>query len=241
MLFKKYRKAILIVHGFAGGTYDEEDLANFLELHSFFDVYQFTLPGHEKNLSKVKYEEWIKASEDMMQWLIDNGYKNIYVIGHSMGGVIATYLAGKYKYVKKLVLAAPAFQYLDVMNDKINLVSSLKMTPKVVKTYGGDEIVARFLKLDVSAVKQFMSLVKNYYDCPIKVSCPLLIIQGKNDNLVPISSSKYVYDSCGSKIKKLVYITDLTHDVFRGENKLIAFKLVDSFLTKRCIGGIYHL
>ena len=52
-----FRKAILIIHGFAGGTYDEEDLANKLELVKNFDVYQFTLPGHNKNLSKVKYED----------------------------------------------------------------------------------------------------------------------------------------------------------------------------------------
>ena len=40
MLFKK---AVLIIHGFAGGTYDQEDLANYLELNRIFDVYQFTL------------------------------------------------------------------------------------------------------------------------------------------------------------------------------------------------------
>ena len=116
-----FRKAILIIHGFAGGTYDEEELANRLELNKFYDVYQYTLPGHSKNLSKVKYQDWIKKSEDMMNFLIDNGYKSIYVIGHSMGGVIACYLASKYKEVRKLVLCAPAFQYLSIEKDKKNI------------------------------------------------------------------------------------------------------------------------
>ena len=98
-----FRKAILIIHGFAGGTYDEEDLAFHLELNRSFDVYQFTLPGHNKNLSKVKYQEWIKASESKIEWLINKGYNNIYLIGHSMGGVIATYLSTKYRQVKKLL------------------------------------------------------------------------------------------------------------------------------------------
>ena len=31
-----FRKAILIIHGFAGGTYDQEDLASYLELNNFF-------------------------------------------------------------------------------------------------------------------------------------------------------------------------------------------------------------
>ena len=142
MLFKR---AILIIHGFAGGTYDEEELANYLELNREFDVFQFTLPGHDKNLSKIDRVEWINASEKKVEWLIKNGYNKIYLIGHSMGGVIATYLATKYKEVKKLVLAAPAFQYLNVIKDDLNISESLKVAPKIIKEYGSDEIIARML------------------------------------------------------------------------------------------------
>ena len=33
------RKAVLIIHGLAGGTYDEEPLANYLELNRKLDVF----------------------------------------------------------------------------------------------------------------------------------------------------------------------------------------------------------
>lgn len=225
-----FRKAILIVHGFAGGTYDEEELANFLELNPFYDVFQFTLPGHKTNLSKVKYEQWIDASKNQIEWLIENGYKNIYVIGHSMGGVIATYLAATYKEVKKLILAAPAFQYLIMENEKINVTKSLKSTPGIVKTYGIEEIFGRILKLNPSAVKEFMNLVKEYYNCPKDVFCPILIIQGKKDNIVRTSSSKYVYNSVKSKIKKIVYVNDLTHDVFYSKRSNEIYNIILKFL-----------
>lgn len=225
-----FRKAVLIIHGFAGGTYDEEQLANFLELNRDFDVFQFTLPGHERNLSKVEYHEWISASEDEVEWLIKNGYNRIYLIGHSMGGVIATYLSVKYKQVKKLVLAAPAFHYLNVVKDDLNVSESLKAAPKILKDYGGDEIIARILKLNVSVLKEFMDLVKEYYDYPKELTCKLLILQGKSDNLVPISSSQYVYESAKSKDKELVLLDDITHDIFRTEKKDEIFKLVERFL-----------
>ena len=225
-----FRKAILIVHGFAGGTYDEEELANFLELNPFYDVFQFTLPGHKTNLSKVKYEQWIDASKNQIEWLIENGYKNIYVIGHSMGGVIATYLAATYKEVKKLILAAPAFQYLIMENEKINVTKSLKSTPSIVKTYGIEEIFGRILKLNPSAVKEFMNLVKEYYNCPKDVFCPILIIQGKKDNIVRTSSSMYVYNSVKSKIKKIVYVNDLTHDVFYSKRSNEIYNIILKFL-----------
>lgn len=236
-----FRKAILIIHGFAGGTYDEEELANNLELNKYYDVFQFTLPGHNKNLSKAKYQDWISASEKEVEWLIEKGYNNIYLIGHSMGGVIATYIASKYKEIKKLVLAAPAFQYLSVVKENLNITKSLQITPKVVKTYGGDEIVARFFKLKPSTIMEFMNLVKKYYDYPKDVNCPVLIIQGKNDNLVPITSSKYVYDTVKSKTKKLIYVEGLTHDIFRGTNKLEIFDIVENFLKHNIKGGIDNI
>ncbi len=230
------KKAILIIHGFAGGTYDEEKLANYLELNRNFDVFQFTLPGHNRNLSKANYMDWINYSEDMLKWLIAKRYYNIYLIGHSMGGVIATYLASKYKEVKKLVLAAPSFQYLSVVKDNLNITKSIKMTPKVIETYGKDEVIARFLKLNIGTLKQFADLVKHYYDYPKFVTCPILIIQGKNDNLVPLTSSEYVYNSVKSNVKKLVYVNGLTHDVFK-DNKQIYY-IVEKFLKKKLKGGI---
>lgn len=226
------KKAILIIHGFAGGTYDQEELANYLELNKGFDVFQFTLPGHDKNLSKVQHIEWIKASEEQIEWLIKNRYNKIYLIGHSMGGVIATYLATKYKEVKKLVLAAPAFQYLNVIKDDLNVTESLKKAPKVIKTYGSEEIIARMLKLNVTVAKEFMTLVKEYYDCPKDIKCPILILQGKSDNLVPITSSEYVYNSVKSKDKKIIYLEDVTHEIFRSDKQEEIFKIVEKFLKK---------
>jgi len=225
-----FRKAVLIIHGFAGGTYDEEQLANHLELNKDFDVFQFTLPGHDKNLSKVEHQEWVTSSAEQIEWLIKNGYNRIYLIGHSMGGVIAAYLACRYKQIKKLVLAAPAFHYLNVIKDDLNVGESLKIAPKVIKDYGSDEIIARILKLNVSVLKEFIDLIKEYYDYPKQLTCRLLILQGKSDNLVPVSSSEYVYKSAKSKDKELILLDDVTHDIFREENKEEIFKLVERFL-----------
>lgn len=225
-----FRKAILIVHGFAGGTYDEEALANYLELNRCFDVYQFTLPGHDKNLSKATSEDWIRKSEKMLEWLIKKGYRNIYVIGHSMGGVIAAYLAAKYKEVKKLVLAAPAFHYLSVDSKDSNPISSIKKIPNVIKSYGGSEVVSRMLKLNINTLNEFTHLVKENYDVTKDITCPTLILQGTKDNLVPLSSSKYVYETIKSKKKRIVYLEGMNHDLFRGKNKEDLYKQVERFL-----------
>lgn len=230
-----FRKAILIIHGFAGGAYDQEELANYLELNRSFDVYQFTLPGHDRSLGKAKYQEWINRSEKQLEWLINNGYNNIYLIGHSMGGVIATYLASKYKQVKKLVLGAPAFHYLNSDN---NIIENIKKAPKLLEDYSSDQIISKFFKLNLSTLKEFTNLVKEYYDYPNDVICPVLILQGNKDNVVPMSSSEYVYKTLNKNVKKLVIIDDVNHDIFRTNRKEEIFEIVENFLKYNTKGGI---
>ena len=82
-----YRKAILVIHGFGGGPYDLEYLSDNLELDKRFDVYTFTLPGHDVGIGSVDRNDWIKSVDEHMEMLINFGYKDIYVVGHSMGGV----------------------------------------------------------------------------------------------------------------------------------------------------------
>ncbi len=226
-----FRKAVLIIHGFAGGTYDEEQLANFLERNSRLDVYTFTLPGHEKkSFHTPKYTEWIKYSEKQIDMLIDYGYKEIYLIGHSMGGVIATYLATKYKQVKKLVLAAPAFNYITMDND--SRLDSIKKGISVIKNNDKDEVLTRFLKLPLSSIGEFSKLVQKYKNVYNKIDIPIMILHGDKDTIVPLQSSLNIYDSLKfpEYKKKIVVLKGVSHDIFREVEK-DTLKKIESFLV----------
>lgn len=231
-----FRRAVLVIHGFAGGVYDEEELINYLQLDGSLDVFSFTLPGHERNLSKVKYQEWINASKNKLEWLINNGYKNIYLIGHSMGGVIASYLSTQYSEVKKVVLAAPAFEYLQVKEKNLNLIKNIKETPEILRTYSFEEIFSRLLKLNISAVKEFRDLVSKYHDFPQKINIPIMILQGTDDKIVPMSSSVYVFEKSKSKTKRLIIINGVTHDIFRSKRVNEINLIVKKFLKKKYYG-----
>lgn len=226
-----FRKAILIIHGFAGGTYDEEYLANYLEVNRDFDVYTYTLPGHSHIFNnKSTYEEWIQASENMIEMLLENGYREINVIGHSMGGVIATYLATKYSQIKQLVLVAPAFRYLNFEDDGINLIDIIKLTPEILSQYGKDEVTSRLTKLPFTTVKEFIKLVAEYQDTPEMVTVPTMIIQGTEDKVVLPKTASYVYNKLKTNQKKIVYVSGSTHDVLREEKKEVVSELITQFL-----------
>ena len=209
------KKAILLIHGFAGGAYDYGDLPNDLELINNYKVFTYTLPGHNKSIiNNVTKEDWIKKSEYQIEKIINHGYKDIYVIGHSMGGVIASYLASRYKEVKKLVLAAPAFQYFKFENNKINILESIKVVPNLFKDYDKSEVISRIFKVPVSTIREFTSLVKEHHDDIKNIKCPTLIIRGTKDEIVPTSSTLYVYDNIKSSSVMLVEFENLTHNLF---------------------------
>lgn len=226
-----FRKAILIIHGFAGGTYDEEYLAHRLELIRNFDVYTFTLAGHDGLFKQnMKESEWIKSAEDMIEFLIKNNYKTIYVIGHSMGGVITSYLANKYKEIKKIVLVAAAFKFVGFNEENFNILDSIKKTPQIMKDYRTDEIITRLIKMPIPAIKEFANLVKdNEYNLK-QIEIPTLIIQGNNDALVPLETADYIYNELQSKEKKILIYDGVTHDVFRSNQKGEITKEIIEFL-----------
>lgn len=230
---RKFRTAILLVHGFAGGVYDAEYLDHRLELVSKFDVFTFTLPGHDGNTSKkITGSSWIKKAESEVEFLINNGYKKIYVIGHSMGGVIATYLASKYKEIKKLVLVAPAFHFISYEGDKVKPLSALSKTPKLIEQYGIKQLTSRMTKLPTNAIIEFINLVKKYQRIPQKVTIPTLILQGTSDNVVPPTTPDYIFNNLSSKKKRVIYLEGVTHDVFRESKKEQATDIIKSFLKR---------
>lgn len=218
MNIKIFKKAILLIHGFAGGSYDYNSLNNDLELYNNFDVFTFTLPGHEKMIiDKVTRKDWIKKAEDELEKIINAGYGEVYIIGHSMGGVIASYLASKYKQVKKLVLAAPAFHYLSFKGNKVDVIESIKRLPNLFKNYDPEEVLSRLFKIPVPTIKEFMKLVEEHTGDVKKITCPTLILHGDNDDIVPIDSVLYVYNNIQSKSVTLIELHTLTHDLFMND------------------------
>jgi len=231
------RKAILLVHGFVGGIYDFGHLPSELEVFRNFDVYSFTLPGHEKMIvSGVKYDDWIKSAERQVEFLIKNKYKEIYVIGHSMGGAITIHLANKYKEIKKIVLAAPAFRYFSFKDGKVNmkgLKETIKSIPDLCKNVGTDIVIEKVGKTPIKTLIEFTKLIDSVEPELPDVKCPILIIQGLSDNVVPIESTKLIYNSVRSETNILVNVKELTHYCFSRKRKNEVNRIIVDFLRTK--------
>lgn len=235
MFFRK--KAILMIHGFVGGCYDFDNFHNDLQLYRKFDVFTYTLPAHNKIIVRdVKYKEWINESIKQIEFLINNGYKEIYLIGHSMGGVIAAHLASLYPQVKKLVLAAPAFRYFYFKDGKVDIKSmneTLKNITEIFKGEDSEQVVSRILKTPIPTMLEFTKLVTHCQDCVKYIDCPTLTIHGLDDLVVPTEGTEYVYNNINSKTNILLNVKHLNHECFTSKKGNIVKDNIKKFLIKK--------
>lgn len=106
------KRACLLIHGWMTDVKDFDVLENYLY---FYDKIEYCkLPGHNDEPLNHKLLNPKSAVDVVLQSfdrLAEQGYV-VDVVGYSLGGALATFLAGKRK-VNKIVLVAPANHYIN--------------------------------------------------------------------------------------------------------------------------------
>ena len=175
----------LCIHGFTGAPYEVEPLAQYLKQTADWEVQSVTLPGHgdELQLKGILYQEWIATAELELLSLYRT-CDTVYLIGFSMGGMIASYLAAKYP-VARLVLLSAAAKYVNpkqMMQDTRQMVKeSLSGIIDTNPLY--DRYRHKLTSTPLSAAIEFMKLVKQTKNSLEKLHLPVLIVQGESDGL----------------------------------------------------------
>lgn len=223
----------LIIHGYTGGPYEVNPLAKYLEQHTNWYVVVPTLPGHGENLTleNASYRKWLKAAEKSLRELKDE-YDEIYLIGFSMGGMIAAYLAAKYN-VDKLVLLAPAGKFFSLKQVFLDFGSLVK--DGVRGNLDQNDIYIRFKrklgKVPFRANIEFIKLVRHTRGYLKNVKTPVLIAQGQQDDVIPVKSANYLDKEINSPQKEIVLFERSDHQICLGDDKDTLNSMVYDFLA----------
>ncbi|MGD6818547.1 alpha/beta hydrolase [Metabacillus sp. 84] len=208
----------LFIHGFTGAPYEVEPLADYVRKNTDWEVRTPCLPGHgdSDSLKGIAFENWIDCAEEELKSLLEH-CGEVYVIGFSMGGMIASYLAEKYP-VKKLILLSAAAYYVNprqFIKDIRGMVQD-----RFKGLLHENEIYLRYrkkiLETPIMATLQFRKLV-NYVKPRLPgIRIPVLIVQGECDGIVPVKSAHFLYKKIGSQKKKLCFLPSSKHLVCHG-------------------------
>lgn len=208
------KELVITIHGFGKKTEHEMDpLASYLE-KAGFEVWKFPYYNPE-DLSDVDFRSWIMRCEVKLRKALDEK-RTIHLLGFSMGGVVASYLASVYP-VQDLLLAAPAFYPLDF--------SKFEKAAR-------NKLVSSGNSSDMSSeqTKAFLKIVSRYRDSVLKVTCPILILHGTGDEVIQYRSSQRIFSQINNPQKYLVFLEGARHRfLYDGAYESLAFPIIRDY------------
>ncbi len=195
-------RVVLFIHGFLGSP---EHFEKFIELvPKEYGIYNVLLYGHGgtvKDFSSASMKIWKSQILKILKEL-DEKYKEIIIVSHSMGTLFSYSLAIKYpkKIKAMLLLATPlkiGVKWTACVNSLKSLFGIISDDDEVGKAYNKAHSVRLNLKLweYIGWIPRYLELFRETKAGRINiqnVSVPCFIFQSKKDELVSFKSVKFI-------------------------------------------------
>lgn len=191
----KEKRVIIAIHGYGRRRKHELDNLALWGKKDGYEVIQFDLFDIDDE-SDCDWMKWVSRAKSVVDNYSLNGYR-IDLVGFSMGGVIASYIAATCK-IHRLVLISPAFNYLHVENITSMITkSATSFLSNEKKEKKGKELPKTFFNAFAETIKS----LKKYIGM---VQCPVLILHGDVDEVIPLRSSTQAFEKIPHERKRLI-------------------------------------
>ena len=221
------RPLVILLHGFTSSKDRPHNLLAAAAMREAgCDTLRFDLYGHGESggeFRKHTLYRWISNTMAVIDYVRGLGYTELYLSGHSQGGLAAALTAGmEADRIRGLILRAPAF-----------------MIPECARTGNmlGTEFDPDHIPDSVPTIKN-LELDGNYIrvaqmiraeDAADRFRNPVLILHGSEDDLVPPADSRRMaerYQNC-----ELAVIAGETHHFDRNPERMR--EIIRNWLAKR--------
>ena len=229
------KAVIIIIHGYAEHSGRYAHVAEYLASHGYA-VETFDLRSHGKSAGKRvfirSFDEFLSDVEIFLKRVQERHQgKNLFLLGHSMGGTIAVLFAITRKSaLKGVILSGATLKLSDDISPFLVRISSIlgKILPKlptvkvdrdalshdleVMKKYDNDPLVYQG-GIPARTGAEFTRATKLIQKQMELVTLPMLIMSGTADRLSDPEGSKQLYERAQSKDKTLKLYDGLYHEI----------------------------
>jgi esterase/lipase len=221
------KPVVVAIHGF--GVRRSIELAPL--------VTEFSLKGHrvitpnlfdQTDETDIDAALWIERAENVIAAEIGAGNR-VWLLGFSMGGVIASHLASLYP-VERLVLLAPAFDYVSTRLVKLKvqeIMDDLLNRPGPESDYP---------PLPESFKSVFQDVIARCGPSITEVTCPVLLLHGTDDEVIPVRSSEGAYAKIPHDRKRLFILKGVQHRILDSSINADVLMLIHNFFTGKLLG-----
>jgi carboxylesterase len=204
---------VLLLHGFTGNPAAMRRIGEWLAARGH-TVSCPRYPGHGtswKELGRTRWQDWAaEASRGLKE--IDRRCESVVLLGLSVGGAMALYLAARYPdVVRAVALVNPFVRDRRIMAVPYvwRVIPTQKGVGNDIKRPGEDELP--YDRIPAHAIAELARLLKMVQSGLPRVHQPLLVFNSPEDHVVPKGNAAYVLDRVGSTDKELVELSNSYH------------------------------
>jgi len=236
---------IVVCHGFMASPGEVNWMADAL-IDAGYTVYVVRLPGHgidPTHASRMRWEDWYAHVVDGVSMLRGSCDKVI-VMGHSMGGVISSLVAGA-NDVDGLIIAASPFttpapimkyaQYIKFVRPYTLVPTEPDLQKAILNEQEkrGEEKIGRvnYSEWSSSAVHELYEMILLAHDRLPQITAPTFLLYARQDDTVPLSDLDLARERISSERIESHIVEEGGHIVFQQEGKDEAFDVVLKFVV----------
>jgi carboxylesterase len=201
-----------------------------------FSVELPLLPGHGTRLEDLvptRFEDWLAAAEQAYALLAARSDRMI-VAGLSMGGTLCCELAVRHADLAGVVVVnplvrPPAESFVGMLTTALE--QGLELAPGVgsdIKRQGVTELA--YDSVPIRAALSLFAACEALAPRLGEIRCPTLLLQSREDHVVPSGSGEALFESAGGPIERVwledsYHVATLDNDQAEIEERAVAFAL----------------
>jgi carboxylesterase len=231
----------LLLHGFTAMPEEMRLLGEFLA-EGGFTVLGLRLAGHATrpdDLKRTRWTDWLLNVEDGLA-LLGNTCPHIVLIGQSMGGMIVLTAAAHYQVQAVVAMSTPFSIPADKRTHSWRAKLVHQMIMKQVERFPKEHPLYHRRELGYPAYPEFpMSILGELEKLGAamaaslpEVRVPVLLIHSRDDQSVPFSCMRNIYDRLGSAQKEMLALEGMDHSLVRDPRRQVVFEAVGKFLKQ---------
>jgi carboxylesterase len=231
----------VLLHGFSATPAEMRPLGEFLagEGYSILGVRLAGHATHPNDLDHTRWTDWLNNVEDGLA-LLSRHCSQIALVGQSLGGVIALLAAARYQPAAVVAISTPYGSLPKLAwTERLRMLLH-PMIHKEVERFPPDHPLHHRRELNYPAYPEFPCQILSQLDQVIlammenlpQVSVPILLVNSRDDPVIPIDCQQAIYDQLGSSQKEKQSFDGFDHSMVKDPKNQLVFTAVASFLDR---------
>lgn len=236
------RPACLLIHGFTGTPKEMRWMGETLNRVHGFHCLGIRLTGHAtrvEDMIRSRYTDWIASVEDGYH-LLSEVSDQIYLIGLSMGGMLALLMSTRLVVAGAVAMSTPYSLPYDYPAWMMKILSKvIRFQPKEKEGPGAswfDKAAyaghVSYAQNPVRSAAELQLLIIEMRAALPEIKVPVFLIHSKNDTYVTPENMDHIYADLTMPDKTKLYVTESGHVVTRDAARNQVFEAAANFILR---------